>query len=67
MTYSAVEQPAGGGDLICKLSLAATKNPSDPSAWKRLGPLFPVRFSRSPLSYYHKFALREHVLVRSSS
>jgi hypothetical protein len=42
MTYSAVQQPAGGGDLICKLSLAAAKNPFDRSSWQRLGPLFPV-------------------------
>jgi hypothetical protein len=32
MTYSAVQQPAGGGDLICKLSLAAAKNPFDRSS-----------------------------------
>lgn len=43
MTYSAVEQPAGGGDLICKLSLAASKFPFSKGSWQRLGPPFPVR------------------------
>jgi hypothetical protein len=39
MTYSAVEQPPSGGDLICKLSLART---TFDGHWERLGPMFPV-------------------------